>query len=126
MDAVLARDQRQSALRQSFIWASLLLATQAVDVITTAADQARGTVEAIVPSANILALGGIGFLFAVKLLVAMAAAAGLALAALLIRPEVGASRATFRFGLVAVQAATLGVVWVTLGNVALLSSLALR
>jgi len=74
-------------------------------------------------SALLLNGGGLALLLGAKLLLAVAAAASLALAALRIRQGVTASRITFRFALIAVQAATIGLVWVSLSNVALLSSL---
>ena len=123
MDDVLARDARVMAIRRSLIWALLLVGAQASDAITTAADRTRGSVEAMGASAGLLGVGGVGFLFTVKLLVAAAAAATLALAARRINPDVMASRVTFRLALVAVQAATLGVVWASLSNIALLTSL---
>ena len=74
-------------------------------------------------SAQLLDYGGIALLLGAKLLLAAAAAATVSLAALRIKQGVTASRITFRLALMAVQAATIGLVWVSLGNVALLSSL---
>jgi len=123
MDAVQLSDPRVVAVRQAATWTSLLVAAQAMDVVTTAVDSARGTVESMVVSAELLSQGGLALLLGAKLLLAVAAAAVLGLAALRIRHGVTASRITFRFALVAVQAATIGLVWVSLSNVALLSSL---
>jgi len=123
MDAVRPADPRFVAARQAATWTSLLVAAQAMDVVTTAVDSARGTVESMAMSALLLNGGGLALLLGAKLLLAVAAAASLALAALRIRQGVTASRITFRFALIAVQAATIGLVWVSLSNVALLSSL---
>ncbi len=86
-------------------------------------DGARGTVESIAMSAQLLDQGGLALLLGAKLVLAGVAAAALGLAALRIKQGAGASRITFRLALTAVQAATIGLVWVSLSNVALLSSL---
>ncbi|SRR6266567_6183802 len=123
MEAVQLPEARFVAVRQAATWTSLLVAAQALDVATTAVDSARGTVESMAVSAQLLNQGGLALLLGAKLLLAAAAAAALGLAALRIRQGGTASRITFRFALVAVQAATIGLVWVCLSNVALLSSL---
>ncbi len=122
MDAVQLPDARFVAVRQAAAWTSLLVAAQAMDMVTTAVDNARGTVESMAVSAQLLNQGGLALLLGTKLLLA-AAAAALGLAALRIKRGVNPSRITFRFALTAVQAATIGLVWVSLSNVALLSSL---
>ncbi len=123
MDAVQLPNARFVAARQAGAWTSLLLAAQAMDVVTTAVDSSRGTVESMAVSAQLLDHGGLALLLGAKLLLAAAAAAALGLAALRIKQGVAASRITFRFALMAVQAATIGLVWVSLSNVALLGSL---
>ena len=57
------------------------------------------------------------------MLLTAAAAVALGLAALRIKQGVTVSHITFRFALMAVQAATIGLTSVCLSNVALLSSL---
>jgi hypothetical protein len=123
VDAVQLPDVRIVAVRQAATWTSLLVAAQAIDVVTTAVDGVRGTVESMAVSAQLLDHGGLALLLGSKLLLAAGAAAALGLAALRIRQGVTPSRITFRFALTAVQAATIGLVWVSLNNVALLSSL---
>ncbi len=123
MDAVQLPDTRLIAARQAATWTSLLVAAQAIDVVTTAVDSARGTVESMAMSAQLLNQGGPALLLGAKLLLTAAAALALGLAALRIKQGVTASRVTFRFALMAVQAATIGLVWVSMSNVALLSSL---
>ena len=123
MDALQLSDPRFVAVRQAATWTSLLVAAQAMDVVTTAVDSARGTVESMAISAQLLNQGGPALLLGAKLLLAAAAALALGLAALRIKQGVTASRITFRFALMAVLAATIGLVWVSLSNVALLSSL---
>jgi hypothetical protein len=109
-------------IRQAALWTSLLLAGQAADVLTTHLDRARGALESLPISAELLELGGIGLFWSTKLLLVVAAGTGLLLAALWTQRNHQA-RITFRFCLVAVQAATIGLVWVSLSNVALLTSL---
>src|SRR6266446_5867050 len=123
MDAVQLQDARIIAVRQTATWTSLLVAAQAIDVVTTAVDNSRGTVESMAMSAHLLNQGGLELMLGAKMLLTAAAAAALGLAALRIKQGVTASHITFRFALMAVQAATIGLVWVCLSNVALLSSL---
>jgi hypothetical protein len=110
-------------IRQAAIWTALLLAGQATDVFTTAVDRARGALESMPVSARLLELGDISLLWSTKILLVTAAGAALFLTALWTQRNGRSSRITFRFCLVAVQAATLGLAWVSLSNVALLSSL---
>jgi hypothetical protein len=110
-------------IRQAALWTTLLLAGQTTDVVTTALDRARGTLESMPVSARLLDLGDISLLWSTKLLLVVAAGAALFLTARWARPDRRASRITFRICLVAVQAATLGLAGVSLSNVALLSSL---
>jgi hypothetical protein len=110
-------------VRQAILWTALLLAGQTTDVITTALDRARGTLESMPVSARLLDLGGIGLFWSTKLLLVAAAGAALVLTARWAGRDGRRSRTTFRFCLVAVQAATVGLVWVSLTNVALLGSL---
>jgi hypothetical protein len=110
-------------IRQAVIWTALLLAGQAIDVFTTAVDRTRGALESMPVSAHLLELGDIGLLWITKILLVTAAGAALFLTALWTRRNGPSSRLTFRFCLVAVQAATIGLTWVSLSNVALLSSL---
>src|SRR6266852_6789392 len=121
MEAVQLPDARLAAVRQAATWTSLLVAAQAIDVVTTAVDSSRGTVESMAMSAQLLNQGGLALLLGAKLLLTAAAALALALAALRIKQGVTASRITCQFALTAVQAATIGLVWVSVRNVALLS-----
>jgi len=91
--------------------------------VTSAVDMARGTVESTAATAQLLDRGGLALMLAAKLLVAGAAAAVLGLAALRIRRGAGGANITFRLALAAVQVGTIAVVWPSLNNVALLSSI---
>ena len=110
-------------IRQAALWTALLLASQTTDVLTTAVDRARGALEAMPVSSRLLEQGGISLFLSTKLLLVVAAGAALLLTARWVRPNHWASRVAFRFSLVAVQAATLGLAWVSLTNLQLLSSL---
>jgi hypothetical protein len=123
MGVAVKRDVRVEALRCTAVWAVLLAAAQAADVMTSAVDMARGTVESTAATAQLLDWGGLALMLAAKLLVAGAAAAVLRPAALRVRHGAGGAHITFRLALAAVQAGTIAVVWTALNNVALLSSL---
>ena len=110
-------------IRRAALWTALLLASQATDVLTTTFDRARGALESMPISAHLLDMGGIGLFWSTKLLLVAAAGTALLLAARWTRRDQQASRITFRFCLVAVQGATLGLAWVSLTNLQLLSSL---
>jgi hypothetical protein len=110
-------------IRQAALWTLLLLAGQATDLLTTTLDRARGALESMPVSDRLLELGGVGLLGSTKLLLVAAAGTALLLTAGWTRRDLRASRTTFRLCLVAVQAATMGLAWVSLGNLALLSSL---
>ena len=123
MGIVLERDVRVAALRRAAVWAVLLAAAQAADVTTSAVDMARGTVESTAATAQLLDWGGLALMLVAKLLVAGAAAAVLGLAALRIRRGAGGGHINFRLALAAVQAGTIAVVWTSLNNIALMSSI---
>jgi len=110
-------------IRQAAVWTALLLASQTTDVLTTALGRARGALEARPVRARLLEQGGINLFLTTKLLLVVAAGAALLLTARWARPNHRASRVVFRFSLVAVQAATLGLAWVSLTNLQLLSTL---
>ena len=47
MDAIQLADARFAAVRQAATWTSLLVAAQAMEVVTTAVHNSRGTVESM-------------------------------------------------------------------------------
>jgi len=110
-------------IRQAALWTGLLLASQATDVLTTTLDRARGAFESMPVSAHLLELGGIGLFWSTKFLLVAAAGIALWLAARWTRRDQQRGRTIFRICLVAVQAATLGLAWVSLTNLQLLISL---
>lgn len=74
-------------------------------------------------SAHLLQLGGIALFWGTKCLLVATAAMALLLAARLVRPDHRLSRITFRVALLCIQAATIGLAWVSVTNVMLLKSL---
>ena len=110
-------------IRQAALWTVLLLAGQTTDTLTTAADRARGALESMPFTADLLNSGGIGLLLTTKLLLVVAAGGVLLLTARLTRRGHPASSITFRVCLVAVQVATIGLIGISVSNVALLGSL---
>lgn len=111
-------------LRQALLWSGLLLGSQATDTITTAIDHAKGMIETMPVSAQVLDVGGVALLWTLKLLVVAGAAAALVAAARKASEnDHRLSRFTFRVSLVAVQAVTVCLAFVSLSNLALLSSI---
>jgi len=111
-------------LRQALLWSGLLLGSQATDTLTTAIDHAKGMMELMPISAQLLNVGGVALFWICKLLFVAGAAAALVAAARMAN-EHGhwLSRFTFRASLVAVQAVTVCLAFVSLSNLALLSSI---
>lgn len=87
-------------------------------------DSARGALEAMPMSAHLLNIGGITLFWGAKCLLVATAAGALFLAARWVRPDRQVSRITFRVALLCIQAATLGLAWVSVNNVMLLHTLA--
>ena len=110
-------------IRQAVLWSGLLLGSQATDTLTTAIDRARGTVEMMPLSNQLLEVGGIALFWTFKLLIVASAAAALLAAARKVRDNHRLSRITFRLSLVAVQAVTIGLAAVSLSNLALLTTI---
>ena len=111
-------------VRQAILWSSLLLGSQATDTLTTAMDRARGAVEAMPVSARLLEVGGVTLLWTFKVMIVASAAAALIAAARKVREDRHRlSIVTYRISLIAVQAVTIGLAFVSLNNLALLGSL---
>ena len=102
-------------------WVILLAGAQLADVITTGVDMAHGGVEANHLVAALLALGGLGLVFFLKLLLV----AALAIACIVLKryadshPSLQA-RAAHAFVWRAIQISVLGLVLVAVHNTALL------
>jgi hypothetical protein len=108
--------------RQALLWSALLLGSQATDTLTTAVDRARGAIEMMLVSAQLLEVGGVALFWGFKLLVVASAAATLIAAARSVRRDHRVSHLTFRASLVAVQAATICLAVASLSNLAVLAS----
>jgi len=111
-------------VRRALLWSGLLLGSQATDTLTTAIDRARGAVEAMPISAQMLEVGGVALFWVFKVMVVAAAAAALLAAAHKARSDPRRfSRLTFQVSLVAVQAVTICLAFISLSNVAVLGSI---
>jgi hypothetical protein len=110
-------------LRQALLWSGLLLGSQATDTLTTAIDRAKGMMELMPVSAQLMNVGGVALFWIFKLLIVAGAAAALVAAARMADQHGHwLSRFTFRASLVAVQVVTVCLACVSLSNLALLSS----
>jgi len=106
------------------LWSGLLLGSQATDTLTTAIDRARGAVEAMPISAQMLEVGGVALFWVFKVMIVAAAAAAVLAAAHNARSDPRRfSRLTFQCSLVAVQAVTICLAFTSLSNVAVLGSI---
>ena len=106
------------------LWSALLLGSQVTDTLTTGIDRAKGTMESMPISAQLLDVGGVALFWTFKVLIVAGAAAVLVAAARKAREnDHRLSRFTFRASLVAVQGVTLCLAFVSLSNLALLSSI---
>jgi len=110
-------------IRRALIWTALLLSGEATDVITTSVDRARGAIESMPISSGLIQQGGLGLFWATKVLLVGAAAVALIVTALWIKGKRPGAHIVFRIALVSVQAVTLGLIWISLLNAALLRSL---
>ncbi|TMD11988.1 MAG: hypothetical protein E6I27_16580 [Chloroflexi bacterium] len=111
-------------IRQAVLWSGLLLGSQTTDTLTTAIDRARGAVEMMPVSNQLLEVGGVALFWTFKVMIVASAAAALLAAARKVRESNHRlSRLTFRVALLAVQMVTIGLAGVSLSNLALLSSL---
>lgn len=105
------------------LWSGLLLGSQTTDTLTTALDRARGAIEAMPVSARILEVGGIAMFWGFKVLIVATVTVALLTAASLVREGHNLSKITFQLCLIAVQAATICLAFVSLSNLALLTSI---
>lgn len=110
-------------VKQALLWCGLLLTGQTTDTITTEVDRLHGALELMPVSRLLLYAGGIDLLWAFKLVLVVAATAVLLVAARAVRPQHSFSIFTYRVALLAVQAATVGLVWTSFHNALLLQSL---
>ncbi|HVH63970.1 MAG TPA: hypothetical protein VNA65_10250 [Candidatus Dormibacteraeota bacterium] len=108
-------------VRQAILWSGLLFGSQTTDALTTAVDRTRGAIETMPVSAQLLEVGGPAMFWAFKLFIVATVAVALLTAAGLVRDGHRLSQLTFHVSLIAVQAATICLAFVSLSNLTVLS-----
>jgi hypothetical protein len=118
----LRRRRGWAELRRLTAWIGLLALAQTTDVVTTAADLARGGVEANAVVQTLLGVGGLGLVLGLKLaLVGAMAMASLLVQLYVIRhPGSSAARAQV-FVWRSLQVSVVGLILVAVHNLALLA-----
>ena len=114
---------RDVEARLSLIWVGLLGAIESVDILTTAVDRARGTIELAPLSAKVLDQGGLVLFMTVKVGLVAAAAAAVLLALRWLRNKRDHARALHIYVLSAIRVATVVLAIASLNNALLLKSL---
>lgn len=109
--------------RLSLIWVGLLGVIESTDVLTTAVDRARGSIEMMPVSAGLLDQGGLVLFVTLKIALVAAAAAAVLLALRWLRYERARARALYVYVLSAIRIGTVAVAIVSLNNALLLKSL---
>ena len=109
--------------RLGLIWVGLLGVIESTDVLTTAVDRARGSIELAPLSAAVLDQGGLTLFVMVKVGLVAALAAAVMLALIWLRYKRNHSRTLFTFVLSGVRMATVVLAVASLNNALLLKSL---
>ncbi len=109
--------------RLSLIWLGLLGVIESTDVLTTAIDRARGSIELMPVSAAVLDQGGLVHFVAMKVALVAAAAAAVLLALRWFRFQRAHARALYVYVLSAIRIGTVALAVVSLNNALLLKSL---
>jgi hypothetical protein len=109
--------------RLSLIWVGLLGIIESTDILTTAVDRARGSIELAPLSATVLDNGGLVLFVIVKVGLVGAAAAAALLALRWLRNKRHHARALHVFVLSAIRMATVALAFASLNNALLLKSL---
>lgn len=109
--------------RLSLIWVGLLGVIESTDVLTTAADRARGSIELAPLSAAVLDQGGLVLFMSVKLALVAAAAAAVLLALRWLRYKRNHAKTVYSYVLSAIRMATVALAIASLNNALLLKSL---
>jgi hypothetical protein len=109
--------------RLSLIWVGLLGVIESTDVLTTAVDRARGSIESVPLSASVLDQGGLVLFVTVKLGLVAAAAAAVLLALRWLRYERDHARTLYTYVISAIRVTTVVLAIVSLNNALLLKSL---
>lgn len=109
--------------RLTAIWLGLFGILQSTDVLTTAVDRARGSIESMPVRAALLNQGGVRLYLAMKVFLVAAAAAALLLSLRWVRKRRRHARAIHSYVLSAVRIGTVAIAIASLNNALLLSSL---
>jgi hypothetical protein len=109
--------------RLSLIWVGLLGVIESIDVLTTAVDRARGSIELAPLSATVLDQGGLVLFVAVKVGLVAAAAVAVLLALRWLRYKRHHARALYVYVLSAIRMTTVALAIACLNNALLLKSL---
>jgi hypothetical protein len=109
--------------RLSLIWVGLLGVIESMDVLTTALDRARGSIELAPLSATVLDQGGLILFVTVKVGLVAAAAAAVLLALRWLRYKREHARVLYAYVLSAIRLATVALAIVCVNNALLLKSL---
>ena len=109
--------------RLGLIWVGLLGVIESTDVLTTAVDRARGSIESAPLSAAVLNQGGLVLFAIVKVGLVAALAAAVLLALIWLRYERDHARTLYAFVLSGVRMTTVVLAVASLNNALLLKSL---
>ncbi|HEV3309125.1 MAG TPA: hypothetical protein VG815_01195 [Chloroflexota bacterium] len=109
--------------RLSLIWVGLLGVIESTDVLTTALDRARGSIELVPLSAAVLDQGGLVLFITVKVGLVAAAAVAVVLTLRWLRYKRNHARALHTYVLSAIRMATVALAIASLNNALLLKSL---
>jgi hypothetical protein len=109
--------------RVSLIWVGLFGVIESIDVLTTAVDRARGSIELAPLSASVLDHGGLLLFMTVKVGLVGAAAAAALLALRWLRNKRNHARVLHAYVISAIRVATVALAIAALNNALLLNSL---
>ena len=109
--------------RLILIWVGLLGVIESTDVLTTAVDRARGSIESVPLSATVLDQGGLILFVTVKVGLVAALAAAVLLALRWIRFKRYRARTLYAYVLSAIRITTVALAMASLNNALLLNSL---
>jgi len=122
-DRCFSGHDRDVESRLSLIWVGLLGVIESTDVLTTAVDRARGSIELMPLSAAVLDQGGLVLFVTMKVGLVAAAAAAVVLALRWLRYKRAHARALYVYVLSAIRIGTVALAIVSLNNALLLKSL---
>ena len=116
-------EDRAMETRVSLIWLGLLGIIESIDILTTALDRARGSIESMPVSAALLNRGGLLLFSSLKALLVAAAAIALVLTLRWIRDNRRHARAVYVYVISAIRMVAVALAIASLNNALLLKSL---